>query len=145
MKATATSQPNCFAPAFVPVQTKLFREDYMQEISQNRLVVNVAGIRKDQRLTIKEIAALLGVPVSTYAQWEYGSAEPSGAALSLLLIMEARPDVIHEVLGQLSRKKKSVLSPSHPASLSKKAAKVKATPGENTNKDVSDVNIKSST
>jgi DNA-binding transcriptional regulator YiaG len=69
-------------------------------------MINVARIRADHGLTIKEITRLLGVPMSTYTQWEYGHAQPSGAALSLLLIMKLRPDVVYEVLGPLSQKRR---------------------------------------
>jgi DNA-binding transcriptional regulator YiaG len=70
-------------------------------------MVDVARIRADHGLTIKEITTLLGVPTSTYTQWEYGKAQPSGAALSLLLIMAMRPDVVYEVLEPLEQKNRS--------------------------------------
>jgi DNA-binding transcriptional regulator YiaG len=80
----------------------------MSEKLDYQRMVDVAAIRADHGLTIKEIANLLGAPISTYTQWEYGDAQPSGAALSLLLIMAARPDVIYEVLGPLEKRKRGV-------------------------------------
>lgn len=104
MKTTFATGRRSLAPVFLPMQKGLFQEDDMPTKSQNTCVVNVAKLRADHGLTIKEMAALLGVGVSTYTGWEYGGENPSGAALSLLQIMAARPDVIYEVLGPLQKK-----------------------------------------
>lgn len=44
-----------------------------------------------------EFAALLGVSVRTLQEWEQGRRKPSGAAASLLVLAQKRPDVLREV------------------------------------------------
>jgi len=47
----------------------------------------------------EEISNFLGVGVGTYRSWEGHHRTPSAAALSLLKILVARPDVVRDVLG----------------------------------------------
>jgi len=43
----------------------------------NFIAENLAFLRKDKQYTQADISGRLDVPVSTYASWEYGKAEPS--------------------------------------------------------------------
>lgn len=47
----------------------------------------------------REFAALLGVNNASVARWERGINEPSGAARTLLLVVEAKPEAVRAVLG----------------------------------------------
>jgi hypothetical protein len=49
-------------------------------------------------LTSEKFATVLGVPVRTYRSWESGDRLPSGAALSLLKIAAAAPELVREIL-----------------------------------------------
>ena len=44
-----------------------------------------------------QFAELLGVSIRTLQEWEQGRRKPSGAAASLLVLAEKRPDVLREV------------------------------------------------
>jgi putative transcriptional regulator len=48
-------------------------------------------------LSQARFAALLGVPVRTLQDWEQGRRAPSGAARTLLLIAEHKPETLLEV------------------------------------------------
>ena len=48
-------------------------------------------------LSQARFAALLGVSVSTLQDWEQGRRQPSGAAQTLLKIVETRPEVLREL------------------------------------------------
>ena len=61
--------------------------------------IDLKAIRKSFKLEQEEFALLLGVSASTYRSWEYEQRQPSDAALSLLKIAAARPDVVKQVLG----------------------------------------------
>lgn len=63
-------------------------------------VVNVppvGDIRRKVGLSQARFAALLGVSVRTLQDWEQGRRAPSGAARTLLLIAERRPETLLEV------------------------------------------------
>ena len=49
-------------------------------------------------MTKEEFAKMLGVSSRTLAGWEQGSKKPSGAAVSLIKIAAARPEVVRQVL-----------------------------------------------
>lgn len=59
---------------------------------------DISGVRKKLKLTQTGFASMLGVSERTLQAWEQGSRHPSGAALALLAIANARPEVIKEVL-----------------------------------------------
>ena len=48
-------------------------------------------------LTQAQFAALLGVSKRTLEQWEQGRREPSGAAKTLLKVVELHPEVLREI------------------------------------------------
>ncbi len=60
-------------------------------------VPSVVEARQNTGMSQSEFAALLGVSVRTLQEWEQGRRKPSGAAASLLLIAQKRPDVLREV------------------------------------------------
>jgi DNA-binding transcriptional regulator YiaG len=57
----------------------------------------VVRARENSGLTQAEFAQLLGVSARTLQDWEQGRRKPSGAAQSLLLIAEKKPEVLREV------------------------------------------------
>lgn len=54
----------------------------------------IQRLRRSLDLTQVEFAAVLNVPAATERSWERGLRSPSGAALRLLQIAEARPAVL---------------------------------------------------
>jgi putative transcriptional regulator len=58
----------------------------------------IKNIREDLEISQNLFANLLGVSVRTLQAWEQGKRNPSGAALSLLKIAQAKPEVIRTVL-----------------------------------------------
>lgn len=61
----------------------------------------VVRAREKSGLTQAEFARLLGVSVRTLQDWEQGRRAPTGAARSLLLIAEKRPNVLRQILREL--------------------------------------------
>ena len=56
---------------------------------RKRFSNNLKEIREERKLSQKEVAEKMGVPVSTYANWEQGRREPSiGDIFSLLKVLE---------------------------------------------------------
>ena len=53
-----------------------------------------------QRLGLSQVAfaRLLGISPRTIQEWEQGRRSPQGAALSLLRIVQAKSDIVREVL-----------------------------------------------
>ena len=53
-----------------------------------------------QRLGLSQVAfaRMLGISPRTIQEWEKGRRRPQGAALSLLRIAQAKPDIVREVL-----------------------------------------------
>jgi putative transcriptional regulator len=66
-----------------------------------RTVVNadspVAQIRQRSGLSQEQFAAALGVSKRTLEQWEQGRRRPSGAARTLLKIVDRHPEVLIEL------------------------------------------------
>ncbi|MBU0724972.1 MAG: helix-turn-helix domain-containing protein [Alphaproteobacteria bacterium] len=59
--------------------------------------VDVVAIRKRLGLPQTDFAALLGVSVSGLRKWEQGQRQPTGAARTLLHVMEKEPDAVRRV------------------------------------------------
>lgn len=59
----------------------------------------VAAVRLKTGLTQNEFAKLLGASVGTVRKWETGERAPSGAAETLLRLLDAKPKIVGEVLG----------------------------------------------
>lgn len=66
----------------------------------------VASIRIKAGLTQGEFAGLLGASVGTVRNWESGERSPSGAAASLLRVIDYAPDTVSEALGVKPRRPK---------------------------------------
>ncbi|MEX0852959.1 MAG: helix-turn-helix domain-containing protein [Bauldia sp.] len=62
--------------------------------------VAIRRIRKKVGLTQKDFAAVLGVSVSGLRKWEQDQRRPSGAALTLLQVMDREPDAFVRALGR---------------------------------------------
>jgi putative transcriptional regulator len=57
----------------------------------------IVEIRQNVGMNQAQFAELLGVSVRTLQEWEQGRRKPSGAAASLLVLADKRPDVLREV------------------------------------------------
>lgn len=57
----------------------------------------IVEIRQNVGMSQAQFAELLGVSVRTLQEWEQGRRKPSGAAASLLVLADKRPDVLREV------------------------------------------------
>ncbi|MBI4481175.1 MAG: helix-turn-helix domain-containing protein [Acidobacteria bacterium] len=57
----------------------------------------IARARSKSGLTQAQFAALLGVSKRTLEQWEQGRRQPSGAARTLLRLVERNPKVLREI------------------------------------------------
>lgn len=51
-------------------------------------------------MSAEEVAEMLQVPAVTWRSWEYGPRRPSGAALSLLKLAAAAPELVRSILGE---------------------------------------------
>jgi putative transcriptional regulator len=74
----------------------------LREIKRGKrgLVTNVpdiAGIRERTGLSQGRFAELLGVSVRTLQDWEQGRRAPSGAARTLLIVVDRNPRALLEV------------------------------------------------
>ncbi len=59
---------------------------------------DVNDVREKLQLSQSGFANMLGVSVRTLQAWEQGLRRPSGAAVALLTIASARPDVVKQIL-----------------------------------------------
>lgn len=62
--------------------------------------IDAKAIRRKMKLTQDRMAALLGSSVSGYRKWEQGQRRPSGAARTLLKVMEKEPEAVLRALGE---------------------------------------------
>jgi len=60
--------------------------------------VDAKAVRRKLDLTQDEMAAVLGTSSSGYKKWEQGKRQPSGAARTLLRIMEREPEAVLRAL-----------------------------------------------
>jgi putative transcriptional regulator len=60
--------------------------------------VDAKAIRQKLHLTQDEMAAFLGTSASGYRKWEQGARQPSGAARTLLRVMEKEPEAVLRAL-----------------------------------------------
>ena len=61
--------------------------------------IDPRAIRLALSLTQEQMALLLGTSVSGYRKWEQRVRQPSGAARTLLRVMEREPDAVLRALG----------------------------------------------
>ena len=64
-------------------------------------VNDVMITRQKLGLSQAAFARMLGISPRTIQEWEKGRRRPQGAALSLLRIAQAKPDIVREVLASL--------------------------------------------
>lgn len=57
----------------------------------------VARARVVSKLSQSQFAELMGVSVRTLQEWEQGRRQPSGAARTLLRVVEAHPGILREL------------------------------------------------
>ena len=60
--------------------------------------IDAKAIRKSLHLTQEEMARVLGTRTSGYRAWEQGERQPSGAARTLLRVMEKEPEAVLRAL-----------------------------------------------
>ena len=60
--------------------------------------IDARSIRKSLHLTQEEMARVLGTSTSGYRKWEQGERQPSGAARTLLRVMEKEPEAVLRAL-----------------------------------------------
>ena len=60
--------------------------------------VDAKSVRKKLHLTQEQMAAFLGTSTSGYRKWEQGDRLPSGAARTLLKVMEKEPEAVLRAL-----------------------------------------------
>lgn len=60
--------------------------------------VDAKAIRKKLALTQEQMATMLGTSPSGYRKWEQGQRQPSGAARTLLRVMEKEPQAVLRAL-----------------------------------------------
>jgi putative transcriptional regulator len=60
--------------------------------------VDIKRIREGFGLTQVEFAALLGISVQTFRNWEQGRRVPEGAAMVLLRVAEKHPEAVLDVI-----------------------------------------------
>ena len=60
--------------------------------------IDAKSIRRGLRLTQEEMARILGTSTSGYRKWEQGERHPSGAARTLLRVMEKEPEAVLRAL-----------------------------------------------
>lgn len=60
--------------------------------------IDPKAIRRHLNLTQEQMARFLGTSVSGYRKWEQGQRQPSGAARTLLRVMEKEPEAVLRVL-----------------------------------------------
>jgi len=57
-----------------------------------------ADVRARLKLTQDQMALLMGMSTSGYRKWEQGKRSPSGAARTLLRVMEQEPEAVARVI-----------------------------------------------
>jgi putative transcriptional regulator len=62
--------------------------------------IDARAVRKSLNLTQLQMAAILGTSVSGYRKWEQGLRRPSGAARTLLRVMEREPEAVMRALAE---------------------------------------------
>ena len=73
---------------------------------------DVRAIRQSMKLSQMEFAALMAVSVRTLQNWEQGHRTPTGAARTLLRVMQIKPQaVIDAIHPEVIRRSKRRLSP----------------------------------
>jgi putative transcriptional regulator len=64
---------------------------------QESLTPNVYAIRRQARRTQQQFADALGIPPNTLRSWEQQRKRPSGAARTLLRLIERKPELLESL------------------------------------------------
>lgn len=70
-------------------------------LARLRRPIDVKAIRKGLKLTQQQFAHEFGLELRTVQDWEQGRVQPTGAARTLLKIIERDPKVIREALARI--------------------------------------------
>lgn len=70
----------------------------------------IRKLRQEKKMTMKEIAQHLGVPTSTYRDWEYGSKIPADAVVQIAQLFNSSPN---ELLGMEKLQNKNLWEAIH--------------------------------
>ena len=79
------------------------RGEDVADVRINRIdlgAVDAKSIRKKLHLTQDAMASMLGTSASGYRKWEQGQRQPSGAARTLLQVMDREPEAVLRALSQ---------------------------------------------
>jgi putative transcriptional regulator len=76
--------------------------------------IDAKAIRKKLDLTQDQMATVLGTSPSGYKKWEQGKRQPSGAARTLLRIMEKEPEAVLRALSAESGGSEKRISSARP-------------------------------
>src|SRR4051812_43273607 len=60
--------------------------------------LDVAAIRKRSGMSQAKFAETFGISMRTLQEWERGAKAPSGAARTLLIVIEKEPDAVRQAL-----------------------------------------------
>lgn len=63
----------------------------------------IAAIRGQMRRTQDQFAKTIGVPAGTVRNWEQNRRQPTGSARTLLLLIEADPDIMRGLLRKIAK------------------------------------------
>lgn len=74
-----------------------------EQLARMRRMPNVQQIRKAQGLSQMEFAERFAIPVSAVRDWEQGRYSPPAAAITLLNVIEHRPDAVVEAISEARR------------------------------------------
>lgn len=73
----------------------------LQEVSRGKLgrvtYPAIASIREQAGLSQSQFAQRLGISVNTLQSWEQGQRQPSGAAATLMRLLNKRPELVAEL------------------------------------------------
>jgi putative transcriptional regulator len=65
---------------------------------------NIYAIRQRARRTQAQFASALGIPPNTLRSWEQHRKRPSGAARTLLRLIEQRPELLDSLAREIATK-----------------------------------------
>lgn len=65
------------------------------------VTVNLSKLRQQMGLSQSEFATMWDIPLSTLHHWEHGDRVPTGAALTLLRLIELDPPAMAELVIRL--------------------------------------------
>ena len=67
------------------------------QLSQRSDTLDIYAIRRRARRTQEQFANALGIPANTVRSWEQRRKRPSGAARTLLRLIEQKPELLEDL------------------------------------------------